>query len=178
MRGLGVSVAPVPLQWPIVPVLLVPICNGGCGGVDAPAVLVCWRSFLGPEAAVVTFRGGRGRVTGSGGNQGILTGGRSVFPVPWNVDGGASVGRGNAGTGCVSGPRPSRYKGPRLASESFFRAQRLTAAAALWHRSIPESIKQVAAGCRSRIIRALCRWTVTLIEVRRGSWVVRSLFFV
>ena len=74
MRGVGVSVATVPLQWPIVLVLLVPICNGGCGGVDALAVLVCWHSFLGHVVFVATCRGERGVVKGSGANQGILAG--------------------------------------------------------------------------------------------------------
>ena len=161
--------APVPLQWPVVLVLLVPICNGGCGGVGALAVLVCTHSFLGHVAFVATFRDGRGVVTVSGANQGILAGGMSVFPAPWMVDGGASGGRCNADTGCVSGPRLSRYRGPWGTCVSCFRAQRLADAAVLWHRSIPELIKQVVVGWRSRIIRALCRWTVTLIEDRKGS---------
>ena len=66
MRGVGVSVAPDPIQWPVVLVLFVPICNGGCGGVDSLAVLVCRRSFLGHVASVDTLCTRRGVATVSG----------------------------------------------------------------------------------------------------------------
>ena len=68
-------------------------------------------------------------------------------------------------------------RGPESTCPSFFLAHLLTDSATLWHWSIPDSIRRVDVVCRSRIILALCRWTVMLIEVCSGSCLGRVVSF-
>ena len=116
---------------------------------------------------------------GSGANQGILQSVflGSVFTSSLVGDGIAPV---DDGVGAeLSLPRTclNLCRGPESTCPSFFLAHLLTDSATLWHLSIPESIRRVDMGCRSRIILALCRWTVMLIEVCSGSCLGRVVLF-
>ena len=67
----------------------------------------------------------------------------------------------------LTGPLPLKSR------RNFFLAHSLTLTAAWWHFSIPAASNFAGGGCRSMIIWALCRWTITLMEAGSGSTIVR-----
>ena len=114
----------------------------------------------------------------SGANQGILHVFLvSVFTLSLVEDGIAPVDDGFGAQLSSSRTCLNLCRGPESTCPSFFLAHLLADSAALWHWSIPESIRRVDMGCRSRIILALCRWTVMLIEVCSGSCLGRVVLF-
>ena len=68
-----------------------------------------------------------------------------------------------------------RLTGPRLHLLIFFVAHFFSRCAVSWHFAIPEASMLEGGGCLSMIMRALCRWTVTLIEASKGSTRVRLI---